>query len=106
WDSFSKKSRQSDGGLVAPMLANHSVVGKPAWDSDAGPASEQRVDQRRDRRALRQDQQASEHDQDHEDRKQPELLALAHERPEVAYEIEHQKGLSRERGGRGAFGLR
>src|SRR5260370_31851762 len=44
--------------------------------------SEQRVDERRDRRALGQhDQAAEDHHHDH-DRQQPELLALSHESPE------------------------
>ena len=44
---------------------------------------EQSVDKRRQRRALRQHQKNSKHDQSNHDRRQPVLLVLPHELPEL-----------------------
>src|SRR5690242_17626162 len=49
----------------------------------APPPLEQRVDEWCDRRALGEHDQAAEHDHHDQNRQQPELLALAHEGPEL-----------------------
>ena len=46
--------------------------------------SEDRVDERRERRALREDEQAAHDEQQDQDRQEPELLPLPHERPQLA----------------------
>jgi hypothetical protein len=49
--------------------------------------SEQRVDERRDRGTLCQDQQNSEDDQRNHDRRQPILLVFSHELPEFTDDL-------------------
>src|SRR3989442_10325655 len=47
---------------------------------------EERVDEGRERRALREDDQRAEEGEHDDDRPEPPLLALAHEGPELAHE--------------------
>src|SRR6267142_5180393 len=49
--------------------------------------SEQRVDERRHRGSLREHDQAPEQEQNDDDREEPELLSLAHERPELQHKL-------------------
>src|SRR5581483_181510 len=53
---------------------------------------EQRVDERRDRRALGEHDQAAEDHHHDQDRQQPELLALPHEGPEFDEDGTHRSG--------------
>src|SRR5690606_35993040 len=54
---------------------------------------EDRVDEGRQRRALRKDQQRADQHHDDDNRQQPELLALAHEHPDLTTQGEtlHEK---------------
>lgn len=56
---------------------------------------EQRVNERRHGRPLREDDEAAEQNHDDDDRRQPELLALTHEQPQILSEFDHQNGFSR-----------
>ena len=45
------------------------------------------VDEGRERRTLRKDEQRADEEEHHEDRQQPELLSLSHERPQLTHQI-------------------
>src|SRR5687768_7462161 len=52
-------------------------------------ALENRVDERRQRRTLREDQQRADHDHHQDDGHQPPLLPFLHERPQLANQTTH-----------------
>jgi hypothetical protein len=68
----------------------------PRWrGATVTTASEQRIDERRDGRPLRNDDQYAKEHHHEDDRRQPELLPLTHELPKVTKKLEHQKGFSK-----------
>src|SRR5688500_17203306 len=84
--------RMSGAAKEMPRIARASTRTVPRG-RDFSPAvgalsgslvSEDRVDERRQRRSLREHQQRADEEQDHENREHPEFLANPHERPELA----------------------
>jgi hypothetical protein len=73
--------------------ALHDALDRNLVERASASSSEQRIDKRRDNGALSEYDQRPEQEQPCDNRRKPELLALAHETPQIFDELNHQYGL-------------